>query len=1103
MQFAILGPLEVWADDRPVALGGPQQRALLAVLLLNSSRVVSTDRLMECLWGDDPPPTARGLLQGCVAQIRRALRITENGSPRQPLVTRRPGYVLELRPGELDLDRFEALATDARRHLADCSTAGLRLAADHLHDALSLWRGPALADVSLDACRADIARLAERRLSVFETRVEVDLRLGRYAGLIGELRVAVAEHPLRERLWALLMLALHVCDRSAEALETYRELRHTLVDQLGMEPNPSLRDLYRAILAGEYPLARYAYGAAAHDDANERVAAASAGATVVPAQLPAPTTAFTGRDQDLKRLDGLLADADDRPDGLPIAVVSGPPGVGKTALVTHWAHQVRQRFGDGQLYANLRGYAPTPPARPVEVLAGFLYALGVPPERIPPDLDQAAALYRSVLSDRRVLVVLDNAHGAEQVRPLLPGSPGCLVLVTGRDQMRGLVAHEGASHFRLDVLEPDEARSLLTRILGFESVHPEPATVEELATLCGRLPLALRIAAANLDGRPAYRLADYVAELAAADVLGGLAVDGDEQNTVRAAFNLSYGALDDPTRRVFRLLGLVPGPDFTAEAAAALAGVPVPHAARWLDRLGAAHLLERDAAGRFALHDLLRRFAAERCRDEDSDRADAARRLLYWYLHTADAAARRLGPERLRLAVPPSDAAATALRFDDHTAALAWLDAERPNLCASVHAAGAEPAVVSLLADALRGYFWHRPPCADWIAVADRALAVAEQAGDLLGQAAARLSRASADHRQSRYQGAIEHYARAVTLAEAAGWSAGQATALGSLGTVHWHAGRPRQAAAHLAQALAINRRTGWLAGQASNLVFRGRVEVELGRLDRAVDDVAEGLAHFRDLGARYGEAVGLEFLGVGWHALGRLDRATEHLAHARSVAREIGNIGSEAAILNALAGVHADAGRYHHAVDLATEAATLAEAAGDRRVEADTMNTLAAVAYRRGSSGEAIDLHGRALELAREAGARFPAIVALTGLAAAHHRLADPDQARVRVREALTAARQCGFRLLEANALAVLAETYGDRRPAGRAVAFARRALAIHRHTGYLLGAARALVVLGRLWETGSDADAAACAWREALDLLDQVGAAEAAEVRTLLAAA
>jgi DNA-binding SARP family transcriptional activator len=524
--------LEVRDGGRPVALGGPQQRAVLALLLVQAGRVVSADRLADQLWGERPPPTARNLVQGCGAGLRRVL----GGGVDGMLQTRPPGYLLRVDGAELDVHRFEELARDA----AEAAEEGvLDDAAKRYTEALALWRGPALDGIAVPACRAEAEWLDERRLVVQELRIDVDLRRGRHVELVPELQVLARDHPVRERLWAQLIIALHRCERRGEALEAYRRVREALVEELGVEPGLALRELYRDVLGEPSPQAV--------------VSPSIVDGPPAPAQLPPAVAAFTGRQAQLGWLSGLL----DSPGGVAVAVVCGSAGVGKSALALEWAHRVRHRFDGGQLHINLRGYASTAPLRPVEALGGFLRALGVPPDQIPADEAHATALYRTLLAGRRALVVLDNANTPEQVRPLAPSGPGSVVLVTSRAKLGGLVAHDGASHLTVDVFTAGEARALLVRVLGDGRVAAEPDAVEALIAQCARLPLALRIAAANLTLAPDRPVAELVAELAEGSHIAGLTVDGADTTAVRAAFDLSYEGMPPAARRMFRL-GWVP-----------------------------------------------------------------------------------------------------------------------------------------------------------------------------------------------------------------------------------------------------------------------------------------------------------------------------------------------------------------------------------------------------------------------------------------------------------------------------------------------------------------------------------------------------------------
>jgi tetratricopeptide (TPR) repeat protein/transcriptional regulator with XRE-family HTH domain len=823
-----------------------------------------------------------------------------------------------------------------------------------------------------------------------------------------------------------------------------------------------------------------------------------------PCLLPPDVADFTGRSRHLRQLDALLAAPDGgRASAVVISAIAGTAGVGKTALAIHWAHRVRDRFPDGQLYVNLRGYAAGAPLRPIQALTGFLRALGVAAEQVPVELEQAAGLYRSLLADKHVLVVLDNAASPAQVRPLLPGSGGCLVLVTSRDRLAGLVARDGARRLSLEVLEASEAVALLARILGRERVVAEPQAAAELARVCGYLPLALRIAAANLTDQPHRSLAGYLAELQAGDRLAALQVDGDEQAAVRAAFDLSYRRLAPETQRLFRLLGLVPGPDVTAAAAAALAETTLEEAGRLLARLAGVHLLAEHARGRYGFHDLLRAYAADRAHDEDAaaGREAALGRLLEWYLHSADGAARLLYPEKLRLPLPQAATGLPVAAFHDHAGAVAWLDAERANLVAVVqHAADQGPRPAAwLLADTLRGYFGLRVHAVDWLAVAEAGLAAAQADGDLRGQAAAHLSLTDALRCQDRCPQAIAHGTRAVALARRSGWLEGQATTLGSLGSVYWELGRLQEAADHYRQALAIDRQTGWRAGESVRLTNLSVVYRELGRLQEAADHYTEALAIDRELGARGGEAVDLGNLGETYHLLGRFGEALDHLARALALHREVGNREFEADTLRVLAEVHRDVGDHSRALALAHDAVVLARHLGHVRNEADALNTLATVHQGLARHTQAIDHHTQALRLARDTGTSHPELVALLGLAAAQGALGQLDQARACADQALALARRAGYRLLEGQALTNLAAVELRSGQPERAADHARQALAIQRGSGHRLGQARALVTLGHALRITDGAGAAAC-WREAHALLADIGSPDADQVGALL---
>ncbi len=1071
MRFQALGTLRLrtgagWSE---IAAGRP--RTVLALLLIAAGRTVSVDRLVDEVWGDFPPRTARNTIQTYMVRLRRL--VTVDGDC--PLRTTDHGYRLVLGPDDLDVAIFGRSIAGARRLLDDGSPAdAVRL----LTVALDLWRGPPFGDVPLTpSITAEATRLDQDRLTALESRLGAELDLGRHATAVAALQQLVDEHPLREDGRSMLMLALYRCGRRAEALDRYRRGRQLLADELGLEPGPRLRALEQAILRDAAWLTPPA--AARTADPTESAGAGAAGASagigaperIVPAQLPAPVPGFTGRTAELARLDALLPTGDD-PRGLTIGSVVGTAGVGKTALAVHWAHRVRGRFPDGQLHVNLRGHAAGPPLRPIDALAAFLLALGVPAEDVPVSEEAAAGLYRSLLAGRRMLILLDNAAHPGQVRPLLPGSPGSLVLVTSRADLAGLIARDGAVRVRLDALAAAEARALITTLLdgsppGAQTAArtgapsgprtgAEPAAVGELARLCGYLPLALRIAAANLSTHPHWRIADY-AERLRDDRLAGLAVDGDPQAAVRSAFDLSYTALPDEVRRMFRLIGLAPGPDIDGPAAAALAGIDHAEAGRRLDALTRAHLIDEHAPGRYLAHDLISHYAAERTAAEDPgpDRAEALGRLYRHYVARVDAAARQLYPDKIRLPAPaalagPAGPAGTA---KDVPVGLNWLDAERPNLLALIgQAAGGGPHPLGWwLADALRGYFDIRMRLVDWLAAARAGLTCAEADGHLRAQAAIRLSLAAMHWKQADYQAATTEYAHAAELSRADGWTDGEAAAIGNLGVVHQEQGALEAAVDCLDRALAINARTGWRPGRANGLNNLAEVYRQLGRLDDAEAALTEAIAICRETGSRYGE---------------------------------IGSLGVFAA-------VHRDAGRYATAHDLAHTATTLARELGDHRQLAEALNTLATVQQLLGRHTEAIRHHEESLRLSRDSRSGFTEAQALAGLAVAYRSAGDAERAAGAGQDALSTARRAGSVPLESEALAALAAVHADHGRAEQAIADARQALLGYARTGQRLGQVRSHLILERALDRAGQVGRADDHRRRAHSLLAGTGLA------------
>ena len=1045
MEYRILGPVAVWVDGAELYIGGPRECRALAALLLGADHPVGIPRLVEVLWGENPPRTAAAQVRNTIAALRRHL---VRGTGLRPPVTRSGGgFVLKLGEDTLDARDFDRRVGLARVLIDDGKFAD---AADALRAALEMWRGPALGGMGGPVLDAEAHRLDEQRLACLQRRIEVDIALGRYDQLVGELAALVREHPLREHLAALQMSTLYHAGRRQDALDVFSETRVRLADHAGLDPGPELIRLQQAILRGDAvpPPTLTASPPAPDDDAR---------GGPVPAQLPPAVADFTGRGDQLAELDRLCTGPD------PAAVlvtICGPPGVGKTALAVRWAHAARDRYPDGQLFLDLHGYAQAPPMRPVDALGPLLRGVGVPPEAIPPDPAEATALFRTTVSDRRVLLVLDNARDAGQVRSLLPGGTGCLVVVTSRDRLSGLVARDGARRLTLDVLAPAESLALLRRTVPGDRVAAEPAAAADLAAACGHLPLALRIVAANLSDRPQRSIAGYVAELRTAPGLTALEVDGDDDASTRAAFRLSYQALEEPVRRVFRLLALAPGPDIGLPAATALAAVP--HCERLLGTLTAAHLLRR-VEMRYTWHDLIRRYADELLRSDEpeADRAAATQRLLGFYLSTVDNAVTLLSPQFVRLPLPAFDA--TGLTFTTNGDALTWLEHERANLVAAVrHASQHGPAPAAwLLADRLRGYFWISRHMADWLATAEAGLAAATAHADQRAQAAAHLSLGIAHRTLSRHDRSTEHLHGALALSREVGWAECEASALGSLGIAFAEVGNNRAAIEQFTAALELNRRLGRHAGEAVVLANLGNLRLELGDLRSAARDLTNALALHRAARSPGGEAITVATRGVVRLYLGRLDGAEDDLNRSRALHDEIADRYGQPFALAGLATLYCVTGRPAEAAEAGRTALDIARDTGNRRGELYALIALGDVALRLGAVPDAMSHFRQALRLADEHRSRHMQCEARAWLADAYLHAGTPDQALAEATDVRRLAHDAGYAMLEGQALTTLARVHLARGADGEAASCAARAVAIHRRTGYRQAESAARVVL------------------------------------------
>jgi DNA-binding SARP family transcriptional activator/tetratricopeptide (TPR) repeat protein len=968
-EFGVLGVVEAWIDGRPVDLGHSRQRSVLGVLLVEAGRPVTPDQLIDRVWGGHAPQRAAGALYSYLSRLRRAVA-GEVEIRREP-----GGYLLTVNPQVVDLHRFRRLMTAARSAETDRSAAGL------IEQGLSLWRGDPFAGLDTPWLAATRRTLLGERFAAELDGNDVLLRLGRHGELLPALLAAAAEHPLDERLAGQAMLALYRSGRQADADAQYHRIRRRLADEMGSDPGAELRRLHEQVLAADPALSVPSSGEVRVPAGPAVVAAAT-----VPAQLPADVRAFTGRTGELSALDRLLEPPDGGEPPLTVALLCGTAGVGKSALAVRWAHRVREDFPDGQLYVNLRGYDAEQPVAVADALAGFLTALGIRGPEIPPGTDERAARYRSELTGRRMLVLLDNASSVEQVRPLLPGTGSCLVLITSRDSLRGMVAVDGAERINLDLLPPPDAIGLLRKLIG-PRVDRDRDAAAALAAACARLPLALRIAAELAAERADVPLPELVTELGDHRVrLDLLDAGGDPRAEVRAVFSWSYQNLPVDAARAFRLLGLHPGETAHVDAVAALIGARPGEARRLLDVLTRASLVQSGRGGRYGMHDLLSTYAAELAADNDAepDRRAAVTRLFDHYLAAATAAMATLYPDG-------------AVAAGDPDAARAWLEAERPNLaavCTNGAAHGWYRHAIDLAGTMFR-YLDAGGPVAEAATVTASAVAAACAVGDTDAQARALSNLGRLHRRQGRLPESAETYRQALRLYADLGQPEAEALVLRNLGSVDWRRGDYRQAADHYQRAGTLCRDLGDDAGRADAVVRLGLIDARLGDLARAAQRFGTALDLYATLDDRFSEAYVLSLLARLPHHPVSLEQAEAHLEQSLAAVRRAGDRTAEAYVLTDLAAIHVRQGRLAEAAGHLRRALVLLRRIGDRASEAEALNDLGQVLYAVGEAAEARVQHGQALVLAEDFGDRYEQARAHDGIAAALRDLGEPDPAR------------------------------------------------------------------------------------------------------------
>jgi DNA-binding SARP family transcriptional activator/tetratricopeptide (TPR) repeat protein len=920
VEFGVLGPVQAVIVGRSADLGERKQRLVLAMLALEVNKVIPVSRFADILWRESPPNSARRIIQAHVSRLRTALHEAGAAADGTALVRRGSGYLLATDPVSVDAHRFRFLVEDAELRSDDPGKAKV------LSEALALWRGPALADAAPDELRQQLCGgLEETRLMAVENLLETRLRLGHHLQVLDELTDLAALHPYRPRITRCLMLALYRAGRTADALRSFELLRDRLRRELGLDPPVELTELHVAILRADPGLS---HGQVSLADP-------------APAQLPADIADFVGRDTDLATLNLLVTTHGGT------VVITGGAGVGKTALAVHWAHLTAEEFPDGQLYVDLRGHSGTAPVATLDALTSLLHGLGVPMARIPADERQAAALYRSEMAGRRMIVVLDNARSAEHVRPLLPGRSRSVTLVTSRAGLTGLIAREGAARIRLDPLSTEEALKLLAGMIGAARIRREAEQAAQLAQLCSGLPLALRIAAARLLALPHTPIRDYVKEIGDEDGFASLQVDGDDSASVWTAFDLSYLALDPSARRVFRLLGVIASGNLSVPAIAAMNGATAAHANRALGRLADAHLVEQHSGARFGAHDLLRRYALVKSKAEDTapDRQVALQRLLRWYLHGADQATRLFSPFALRH-LPPVSSAGPGAELTGIDEALAWLEGERAHMVAALVRAADEDedAICDLavqLARRLHSFLFRRGHLANDVQVNRAALKAAVRRHDPGAEAWACIALGATNALLGRDDQARPLFHRALEIARSSTDIFLLANCISNAADVWWRDGETERVEAALREEIDLRMDLGDDYGLAFCELNLGEFYRDKHLYEQSRTAYEQSMRKLRAVGDRYGESLALHGLGCLDMRQGRLDQAADSLSDAAAGLREVKNRSALGFVLVDLGQAYRRQGQSGQAMSSLYEGLRLCRDLGMRRREAECLREL------------------------------------------------------------------------------------------------------------------------------------------------------------------
>jgi DNA-binding SARP family transcriptional activator/tetratricopeptide (TPR) repeat protein len=904
LRFAVLGPVRAWRGDRELKLGPPQQRAVLAVLLLRENAQVSVSDIIDALWADDMPSSAEHVIRSYIYRLRKVLGTVETadvgssaGVGSSVIASVGHGYLLATGPGSLDLATFrEGLSTAQEASRSGEYAKAVML----LDDALALWRGSALAGVPGEFAETQRIHLDQLRLTALEAKAVAQVEAGAYGDAEVLLDQLTAEHPLNERFRELRMLALYRHGRQSDALNIYRQTQELLAEELGVDPGPGLRALHERILRGDptlVPSRPVVAPAGPVSEDTEDVVEEQVDGAVRPVQLPAGLRGFVGRQDELVRAESLLV-CEDSGEMQSVVVVTGMAGVGKTAFALHWAHQIADRFPDGQIYLNLRGFDPARPTLTVqEALMALFDSLGVRASHLPNDVDRQAAYLRSLVAGKRLLILLDNVRDAEQVRPLLPGGSTCLVIVTSRNQLRGLSVHDGAGMIELDVLSSQDALHLLDRRLGPAHLQ-DSAELAEIAERCGRLPLAIAVVAARVATAPHFPLSAALAELRDQQGVLDAFMDVDAVVDVRSVFSWSLQALSEPAADLFRLMALHRAMSCDESAAASLLGRPLPLVRRLLGELLTANLIFAGEPGRYMYHDLVRLYAAELAAGLPADQRRAAiHRLLDHYTISAQSADSTINPHRPQVDPIEPQPGVVVLECTNYEQAFGWFTTEHEPLLSAMSLAVDEgfDEHVWRLARVLDTFLYRTGRWRQSLASDETGLAAADRLGDRVLQARFHNSLGRGHVRLKQYDEAHAHLVQAISMYEEEGETDRAANGYATLATLASDRGDAHEAIRLYRQALELTEDPVIRAMAINNL---GNAYLNLGDYGQALTLCLESLRLWGEVGDRHGEANTWDSVGHAHHMLGHHTKAARAYRHAIATFAELGDTVNQATTL-------------------------------------------------------------------------------------------------------------------------------------------------------------------------------------------------------------